>query len=222
MAPSSNSSSGSSTEGRSLFSYTPLPMRRSGKHFPSSNYLAVAAQVVHYGGASQLPMVARVLITDYRGNVVLDTFIRPTQYVTDYRTEKTGIRPVHLGAAPTFEDVQRHVAGIIKDKILVGYALWKFLSVFGISHPALETRDTALFMPFRKSLKVKPSFMVPLETLVQRLMGHYIGLNGEVAVEEARAALDLFRSCEALWEDTIKSGSWPCCLPPSAYGNCFT
>lgn len=32
-------------------------------------------------------------------------------------------------AAPVFIDVQRQVASIIKDKILVGYALWEFLSV---------------------------------------------------------------------------------------------
>lgn len=74
-----------------------------------------------------------------------------SQYVTDYRTEKTGIQPIHLGAgtdkclyvrtryslpdivAPRFEDVQRHVASLIKGKILVGYALWKVLSV---SHEA--------------------------------------------------------------------------------------
>lgn len=54
--------------------------------------------------------------------------------------------------------------------------------VLGLSHPAIDTRDTALFMPFRKSLKVKPSLMIPLSTLVHRLMGHHIGLNGEVAV----------------------------------------
>ena len=31
--------------------------------------------------------------------------------------------------APMFEDVQRHVAGLIRGKILVGYGLWNFLSV---------------------------------------------------------------------------------------------
>ena len=115
--------------------------------------------------------------------------------------------------------------------------------LLGLSHPAIDTRDAALFMPFRKSLKVRPSQMVPLATLIYRLMGHYIGLQGEVPVspvtisyehlkcltsiintklEEARATIDLFRSCETLWEDIIKYGSWPCCLPSSQYGDCFT
>ncbi|CAL1696445.1 unnamed protein product [Somion occarium] len=225
MAPSSNSSSSSASssasEGRSLFAFTPLPPRRPVKHFPPHTYVAAAAQVVHYNGIAKLPMVARVVIVDYRGNLVVDTFVRPTQPVSDYRTAQTGIRPVHLAGAPQFDDVQRYVAGLLKGKILVGYALWNFLSVLGLSHPAIDTRDTALFMPFRKSLKYKPNIMVPLVTLVRQLMGHHIGLQGEVAVEEARASLDLFRSCEQLWEDIVKSGAWPCCLPPTAYGNCF-
>ena len=201
-----------------------------------------------------------------------------SHYITDYRAEKTGLSPKSLVGgrgqkccicvyahtfgnftAPTFSDVQRHVAGLIRGKIIVGYALWIFLSVgllalvlmvridcckaLGLSHPAIDTRDTALFMPFRKSLNVRPSHMVALATLIHRLMGHYIGLQGEVPVspvtihykhlncvtaihnmqlEEARATIDLFRSCEILWEDIIKSGSWPCCLPPLQFGDCFT
>lgn len=41
-------------------------------------------------------------------------------------------------------------------------------------------------------------------------------------LEHARAALDLFRSSEQIWENIIASGSWPCALPPAAYSNCFT
>ena len=36
-----------------------------------------------------------------------------------------------LLAAPVFIDVQRQVASLIRDKILVGYGLWEFLSVRG-------------------------------------------------------------------------------------------
>ena len=142
-----------------------------------------------------------------------------SQYITDYRAEKTGLSPRSLAGgrgqkccilvyvltfrnftAPAFSDVQRHVAGLIKGKIIVGYALWVFLSVgllapvlmvmvrihyckaLDLSHPAIDTRDTALFMPFRKSLNVRPSHMVALATLIHRLMGYYIGLQGEVPV----------------------------------------
>ncbi|KAI9066664.1 hypothetical protein FKP32DRAFT_345710 [Trametes sanguinea] len=193
-------------------------------------------------------MVARVTLTDYRGTVLLDTYVRPTQPVCDYRTAQTGLQPHHLAegtpislptgtivlttslwpyvAAPVFIDVQRQVASIIKDKILVGYALWEFLSVMGLSHPAINTRDTALFMSFRRTLGHKPNTMVPLEALVKHFMGRDIGQNGDIPrleqVERARAALDLFRSCEQTWEGIIASGAWPCALPPTEYRQCFT
>ena len=74
------------------------------------------------------------------------------QPVCDYRTETTGLQAHHLTEgtlqlhqrcvdrndrtrlpllvpAPVFIEVQRQVASIIRDKILVGYALWEFLSV---------------------------------------------------------------------------------------------
>ncbi|OJT15980.1 RNA exonuclease 4 [Trametes pubescens] len=127
-----------------------------------------------------------------------------------------------LAAAPVFIDVQRQVASIIKDKILVGYALWEFLSVMNLAHPAINTRDTALFMSFRRTLNQKPNAIIPLQTLVKHFMGRDIGQNGDVPVERARAALDLFRSCEQTWEGIIATGAWPCALPPADYRNFFT
>ncbi|KAI0824078.1 hypothetical protein BC628DRAFT_439964 [Trametes gibbosa] len=167
-------------------------------------------------------MVARVTLTDYRGTVLLDSYVRPTQPVCDYRTAETGLQPHHLAEAPVFIDVQRQVASIIKDKILVGYALWEFLSVINLSHPAINTRDTALFMSFRRTLNQKPNVVIPLQTLVKHFMGRDIGQNGDIPVERARAALDLFRSCEQTWEGIISTGAWPCALPPVEYRNFFT
>jgi RNA exonuclease 4 len=54
---------------------------------------------------------------------------------------------------------------------LISLAL-KFL---GLSHPAIDTRDIASFVPFRKSLGYKPSQMVPLRTLVNKFMGRDLG-----------------------------------------------
>ncbi|KAF7794705.1 hypothetical protein EIP86_005843 [Pleurotus ostreatoroseus] len=92
----------------------------------------------------------------------------------------------------------------------------------GLSHPAIDTRDVALFLPFRRSLRVRANQQVPLVTLVNQLMGRNYGMHGEYPEEEARASLDLFRSCEQVWEGIIASGAWPCALPPAAYANCFT
>jgi len=73
--------------------------------------------------------------------------------VTDYRTSTTGITPAHLSSgrgtektvtlfwtltrpklllrqadAKSFDEVQQSVAGIIKDKVLIGHSLWNDLS----------------------------------------------------------------------------------------------
>lgn len=71
--------------------------------------------------------------------------------VTDYRTSTTGITPVHLSSrkstvavtlrydygglialakatASKFNDVQRQVAELIKDKVIIGHSLWNDLS----------------------------------------------------------------------------------------------
>ncbi|KAH9947678.1 hypothetical protein B0H21DRAFT_737576 [Amylocystis lapponica] len=192
------------------------------KLFPPKKYVAVAAQIVHYGFVSKSPMVARVVVTDYRGNIILDTLVRPTTLISDYRTLETGLQPADLARAPTFIDVRQQVATHIRDRIIVGYALWHFLSVMGLQHPAIDTRDIALFMPFRRTLKSKPNVMLSLATLVGKFMGRKIGQRGDVPVEQARAALDLFRSCEHVWEGVVVVGSWPCALPPEAYIAWFT
>ncbi|KAI0343939.1 hypothetical protein BDW22DRAFT_1419045 [Trametopsis cervina] len=190
------------------------------KVFPPEKYIGAAVQVVLHG-ISRLPMVARVTMIDYRGFVVYDTYVRPTQPVSDYRAAQTGLTPYTLARAPPFPEVQQRVANLLRDKLLVGYALWEFLSVMGLSHPAIDTRDVALFLPFRRSLRVRATHVVPLVALVNQLLARNIGLHGEHPVEHARAAMDLFRSCEKVWEGIVASGSWPCALPPDAYANCF-
>ncbi|KZT74864.1 nucleotide-binding protein FRT1, partial [Daedalea quercina L-15889] len=170
----------------------------------------------------------RVTIADYRGNLLLDTLVRPTclfrQPVSDYRPSETGLQQSMLdsGSVVPSSTVQRRVAELIRDKIIIGYALWNFLSVMGLAHSAIDTRDIALFMPFRRSLRGKPNVVIPLLTLVNRFMGRNIGLQGESPVEIARATLDLFRSCEHVWEEIIETGAWPCTLPPVVYASHFT
>ncbi|KAI0067822.1 hypothetical protein BV25DRAFT_1834814 [Artomyces pyxidatus] len=196
------------------------PLHRVSKAHDPSKYVAVSAQVVFAGATASIPMVARVSVTDYIGDVVFDTFVRPTQPVVDHRTAETGVLPSHIANAPTFLDVQTQLTLLLRNKIIVGHALWHFFSVMGIRHPTIDTRDVASFIPFRRSLRSGRQ-LPPLPVLVNRLMGQNIGLGHEHPLENARAALDLFRSAEQAWETAIGSGSWPCTLPPAAYSEFF-
>ena len=49
----------------------------------------------------------------------------------------------------------------------------------GLAHPAINTRDTALFLSFRRTLGYRPRAMVPLAELVKRFMGRDIEQNGD-------------------------------------------
>ncbi len=40
----------------------------------------------------------RVSLVGYRGNILLDVYVRPTMPVTDYRTAATGIEAGHLNS----------------------------------------------------------------------------------------------------------------------------
>ncbi|KNZ74172.1 RNA exonuclease 4 [Termitomyces sp. J132] len=183
------------------------------------HYLGVSAIVVYIGTieineqVQRIPMVARVSIVDYRGDVVLDTYVQPTHKIEDYRSQETGIYIHDLINAPSFQEVQLRVSSIVKNKILVGHCLWTFLSVLGLSHPALYTRDLALFRPMRRKLKSR--VIVSLPILVHKYMGCTV-------LELARVAMDLFRCCERDFEKIIEDGGWPCNLPPSAFAEYFT
>ncbi|GLB36423.1 putative exonuclease [Lyophyllum shimeji] len=189
-------------------------------------YVSVAVVVVYIGTVQsndrghRIPMVARVSIVDYRGSVVLDTYVRPTHLIEDYRPRETGLQHDDLMNAPHFQDVQLRVSSIIRNKIIVGHSLWNFLSVLGLSHPALDTRDLALFRPLRKKLKSRS--VVSLPTLVHLYMGRNVGMEYEDSLELSRASMDLFRCCEQALEKVVLDGGWPCNLPPETFAAYYT
>ncbi|KAJ3572515.1 hypothetical protein NP233_g3029 [Leucocoprinus birnbaumii] len=170
-------------------------------------------------------LCSRVAVVSWFGNVQFESFVSPgTHVVTDYRTSITGITEQHLNSseAQPFNAVQQRVSELIKGKVLIGHCLWNDLSVLGIPHPAVDTRDVALYMPFRNGLKAQQ--MVGLPTLMWNLMTREIQQAGEHIhpVENARAVMDLYRSYNGPWESAIDKGNWPCILPPSTFSRCYT
>ncbi|VDB99324.1 unnamed protein product [Peniophora sp. CBMAI 1063] len=198
--------------------HEPATSAVSTKIYPPQSYIAISTQAVYSG---QTPMLARIALTDYWGTVLLDTFVQPTQVVTHYGTLAHQYHQ-QLHVAPTIDAVRQQVAAHIhQNRILVGYAIWSSLAALNLSHPAISTRDCAVFEPFLHHLRTTQ--MPPLSILANRFLGRSLGLiEPEHPVESARAALDLFRSTEQRWEDLIDQGRWPCSLPPQIYGVYFT
>ncbi|KZP32466.1 hypothetical protein FIBSPDRAFT_722515 [Athelia psychrophila] len=183
-------------------------------------FLSIACTIVGCGLGGSTSMLAHVILVDYHGNTVFDNHVAPTMFISDYRTSVTGLLPMHLDGAPEFTKVQRDVADKIHGKVLVGHAIWNDLSVLGLQHLAVATRDVALYMPFRITLSTDR--VIGLQTLMWHFMARQIQRQAIISpLENARAAMDLYRSAASDWNYQISRGNWPCALPSSTFSRCY-
>ncbi|KAF8323886.1 hypothetical protein DL93DRAFT_2069973 [Clavulina sp. PMI_390] len=170
-------------------------------------------------------MLARVSICDFRGRVILDTYVRPTQPVTNYFN--TGITPANLASGSSIDDVRSFVALQIRNKIIVGFKLYEDLKMLRLVHPALATRDIHQYWPYRDALLplARPedrTMNIDLPIYIFRLMGHRIAVNTHDSLENARACMDLYRSTRAWETDYEATGDWPCMIYPGEFQQYFT
>lgn len=105
----------------------------------------------------------------------------------------------------------------------------------------MTTRDVALYRPFREALN-NPSHVIGLPTLMWHLMlrkiqvGRVDPVSGSICLflcsilileyaspqlENARAAVDLYRSALNECEEAINAGKWPFELPPTNFARCY-
>ncbi|KAJ7492697.1 hypothetical protein FB451DRAFT_545085 [Mycena latifolia] len=192
--------------------------------FPSPDQIVALSTVcVGVGPGGTTSMLARIVVVNFQGESLLDTFVRPTMEIQDYREATTGIKNWQLFSkdAVPFNVLQQHVANMIKGRILVGHSIFNDLSVLGIPHPAVCTRDVALYQPFRNALR-SPNQIIGLQTLLWQLMGRRCQEGLIDPAENARAAMDLYRSYAKEWETAIVLGQWPSCLAPSTFSRCYS
>ncbi|KFY65181.1 hypothetical protein V496_02757 [Pseudogymnoascus sp. VKM F-4515 (FW-2607)] len=153
-------------------------------------YVAMDCEMVGVGGEEDRSVLARVSIVNYNGAQVYDSFVRPKEFVTDWRTKVSGVSPKNMPTARSFEDVQASVAEILKGSVLVGHAIKNDLDVLMIGHPKKDIRDTSRFIGFRKYASGRtPS----LKKLASEVLGIQIQSGAHSSVEDARATMLLFR-----------------------------
>ncbi|KAH7104307.1 hypothetical protein BKA62DRAFT_694239 [Auriculariales sp. MPI-PUGE-AT-0066] len=184
--------------------------------------VSISCVCVGIGNGGTTPMLARIAIVNAHGQILYATYVKPVAPITTLRTDRTGIQPTDLtgGAARSILQVQREASAILANKIVVGHKLWLSLSVLGIVHPAVSTRDVALYLPFRNTLR-QPNRLFELSELVQGLMLRSLS-EIEEPIESARAAVDLYRSVVKTWESSLVSRIWPCAPTPDAYSSSYT
>lgn len=153
-------------------------------------YVGIDCEMVGVGGLEDRSVLARVSIVNFHGTQVYDSFVRPKEFVTDWRTHVSGVSAKNMATARTFEEVQKEVAEILTGRVLVGHAVRNDLEAVMLGHPKKDIRDTSKFSAFRKlSAGKTPS----LKKLAKELLGVEIQSGEHSSIEDARTTMLLFR-----------------------------
>ncbi|GFY75480.1 RNA exonuclease 4 [Trichonephila inaurata madagascariensis] len=145
-------------------------------------------------------ILARVSIVNAYGECIYDTFVKPKEKVTDYRTFVSGVRPSDLVDGKDLLDVQKDVLAILEGRRLVGHSLRNDFAVLFIDHPRHLIRDTSKYAPFKKlSGNRTPS----LKSLAAKLLGCEIQGAEHNSIEDAQAAMLLYLNHKNEWEKSI-------------------
>lgn len=153
-------------------------------------YVAIDCEMVGVGDGGHGHALARASVVDFHGRQVYDSYVRPRERVTDWRTRISGVAPRHMVAARDFDEVQAQVAQLLRGRILVGHDLRHDLEVLMLDHPRKDIRDTARFSGFKKyGNGPKPA----LRVLAREILGVEIQTGQHSSIEDARVAMLLFR-----------------------------
>ncbi|XP_794891.3 RNA exonuclease 4 [Strongylocentrotus purpuratus] len=165
--------------------------------------VALDCEMVGIGHEGKESILARVSMVNEYGHCIYDKFVKPREKVTDFRTEFSGVRPKDLfkGNAEEFLTVQKEIADIMKDRILVGHALKNDMKVLFLGQPRKLIRDTASYPHFRELMKTKrPS----LKKLAKTVLGVTVQEGEHNSVEDAQTAMRLYTLHRTAWEKSLK------------------
>ena len=215
-----------------------------------AKYVAMDCEMVGVGCGGFQSSLARVVMVDWNGQVLLDQYVRPSEPVTDYRTFVSGITKQELeqDSVVDLDTCRTKVLEILQqdndhhdhhnERILVGHGLKSDLMALGIRYPWYLIRDTAKWEPYMKTRDGNPPpatgctmahhnhhdggsssagagsdgtgctmFLWPrkLKELCHDKLHRDIQCIGQAhcPVEDAIAALDLYKLARLKWEKTM-------------------
>ena len=169
--------------------------------------VAIDCEMVGVGENGKDSIVARVSLVNQYGDCIYDKYVIPTEPVTDYRTNVSGVRPEDLkksNNAVSFSVVQKEVADIIKGRVLVGHAVHNDLQVLYLSHEKKKIRDTQKCKVFRR---IYPSLggLSSLKNLAKLLLGISIQEGEHSSVLDAQAVMRIYTMYKKDWEADIRN-----------------
>lgn len=148
-------------------------------------------------------VLARVSIVNLFGHPILDRYVAPPAKVTDYRTRWSGIRRQDLVNAPDFDSVQKEVAELIKNRIVVGHSVKNDFEVLKLNHPADMIRDTSVYFKYLFQGKT-PS----LKKLSETVLGLNIQKGEHDSVQDAQATMKLYVKERDKWNERVLKGDY--------------
>ncbi|XP_041648659.1 interferon-stimulated 20 kDa exonuclease-like 2 isoform X2 [Cheilinus undulatus] len=174
-----------------------------------SKYVAIDCEMVGAGPKGSISLLARCSVVNYDGDILYDEFIKPTMPVTDYRTRWSGIREKDLRHATNFSEAKNKILRLITGKVLVGHALHNDFKALSYTHPAHMTRDTSRIPLLNKKAGFSDSQCASLKRLTKAIFNKDIQTDrrGHSSVEDARAAMELYKVVEVEWENELNSKS---------------
>ncbi|XP_074534008.1 apoptosis-enhancing nuclease [Halichoeres trimaculatus] len=171
----------------------------------STTVVAIDCEMVGTGPRGCCSELARCSILDYHGNILYDKYVQPRQPVTDYRTRWSGIRRHHLRNATPFSQAREEILSILEGKVVVGHSVYHDFEALELLHPAHMVRDTSTTQLLNRLAGFPRERCVSLKTLSKKLLNKKIqvGERGHCSVEDAQAALDLYKLVEGEWEQDL-------------------
>ncbi|KAJ4499804.1 ribonuclease H-like domain-containing protein [Lentinula lateritia] len=160
-------------------------------------YIGIDCEMVGVGIDGSESSLARVTLVNYHGAVQMDEFVRQRERVVDYRTQYSGIRESDMKKAKPFDEIQKKVAELLQDRILVGHAIHNDLKALLLSHPWNFTRDTQYLAGKSKVVRSK---YVALRKLVEQELGIVIQAGEHSSLVDARATMAIYRLHRKEWD----------------------